>query len=173
MSEMSFSSAFFPSEPCLCPWNISLNACYNDSDLVWVGGGRDGGGGVGGGPWRVSTKKRKPPKCKSTKDGILGRGILQNAECRMALFSKGKKNNAKLFSRFICILRTMPFCILRSAKCPCVASLLHSRYSLKLWWVKRMKIAAFIPTSFPDNNVFILRYCVTEQLIDMSGLPVV
>ena len=173
MSEMSFSSAFFPSEPCLCPWNISLNACYNDSDLVWVGGGRDGGGGVGWGPWRVSTKKRKPPKCKSTKDGILGRGILQNAECRMALFSKGKKNNAKLFSRFICILRTMPFCILRSAKCPCVASLLHSRYSLKLWWVKRMKIAAFIPTSFPDNNVFILRYCVTEQLIDMSGLPVV
>ena len=29
---------------------------------------------------RVSTEKRKPPKCKSTKDGISGRGILQNAE---------------------------------------------------------------------------------------------
>ena len=28
-----------------------------------------------------------------------------------------------------------------------------------------MKITAFILTSFPDNNVFILQYCVTEQLI--------
>ena len=34
-----------------------------------------GGGGVAWGPGRVSTEKRKPPKCKSTKDGILGRGI--------------------------------------------------------------------------------------------------
>ena len=60
-----FQVSFFPSEPCLCPWNISLNSCYNESDLVWVGGGRDGGGGGGGGgPGGGSTKKRKPPKGK-------------------------------------------------------------------------------------------------------------
>ena len=47
------------------------------------------GRGVVWGPGRVSAEKRKPPKCKSTKDGISSRGILQNAECRMALFSKG------------------------------------------------------------------------------------
>ena len=41
-----------------------------------------GGGGVGWGQWRVSTEKRKPPKCKSTKDaswaGVFCR--MQNAE---------------------------------------------------------------------------------------------
>ena len=48
-----------------------------------------GGGEVAWGLGRVSSEKRKPPECKSTKDDISGRGILQNAECRMALFSKG------------------------------------------------------------------------------------
>ena len=47
------------------------------------------GRGVVWGPGRVSAEKRKPPKCKLTKDDILGRGILQNAESRMGLFSKG------------------------------------------------------------------------------------
>ena len=121
---------------------------------------------------RVSTEKRKPPIQSANQQRMVS---WAGVSCRMqnGIFLKGLKNNTKLFSCFICILRTMPFCILHSTKYPCVASLLHSRYSLKLRRVKRMKITAFIPTSFPDNNVFILQYCVTEQLINMPGLPVV
>lgn len=89
MSKMSFISAFF-----------HLNIAYVLEIYLWIPvtislrrselvGADMGEWWVVWGPGRVSAEKRKPPKCKSTKNDNLGRGILQNAECRMALFSEG------------------------------------------------------------------------------------
>ena len=50
---------------------------------------------------------------------VKGRGILQNAECRMALFSEGQKTMLSCCLRVTCILRTMPLYVLRSAKYSC------------------------------------------------------
>ena len=81
---------------------------------IWVDLSRWGqtwgwwGSGVGAGKGKYW--KEKASKVQINKGWYLGQGYL--AECKMknGIFLKGLKNNTKLFSCFICILRTMPFC---------------------------------------------------------------
>ena len=65
----------------------------------------------------LSTKMRR--RCSHFNSSGKGQGYFAERRMQNGIVLRRLENNAKLLSRPICILRTMPFYVLRSAKYPC------------------------------------------------------